>query len=89
MDKEKTVRSLTVFLMYFCKACCGLFFADSSCRTNSCTCSAANAGTCIDYELAVSLRNSSYWTLWLACTTAYARIRNYECHLYSLLKIES
>lgn len=57
-----------------------LTLADSSCRTNSCTCSAANAGTCIDYELAVSLRNSSYWTFRLACSTAYTRIRNNVCH---------
>ena len=72
MDKEKTVRSLTVFLMYFCKACHELFFADSSCRTNSCTSSAANARTCIDNELAVSLADSTYWTFWFASSTANA-----------------
>ena len=57
-----------------------LTLADSSCRTNSCTCSAANAGTCIDYELAVSLRNSSYWTFSFASATGYAGITNYICH---------
>lgn len=70
--KKKTVRSLTVFLMYFCKACHELFFADSSCRTNSCTSSAANARTCIDNELAVSLADSAYWTFWFASSTANA-----------------
>ena len=60
------------FSYVLCKACCGLFFADSSCRTNSCTSSAANARTCIDNELAVSLADSAYWTFWFASSTANA-----------------
>ena len=70
--KKKPSEARRFFLMYFCKACCGLFFADSSCRTNSCTSSAANARTCIDNELAVSPADSAYWTFWFASSTANA-----------------
>lgn len=65
---------------------CALFLADSSCRTNSCTCTTAYTGTCVNYVLAVSLRDSAYRTFRLACTTAYTRIRNYVCHLTSSFK---
>ena len=59
--------------------------ADSACRTGISTSSALHAGICIDYVMIISLRNSTCWALALACSTAYALVRNYICHCYILL----
>ena len=57
-----------------------LTLADSACRTNASTCSAADASICIDLVFAISLGNSVYRTFACAGTAAYASIVNYICH---------
>lgn len=57
-----------------------LALADSACRADTSTCSAADACVRIDHVFAISLGNSVYGTFACAGTAAYASIVNYICH---------
>lgn len=57
-----------------------LALADSACRTYACTCSAANAGICINLVLAVALGNCIDRALAGTGTAANTGIVNYICH---------
>jgi hypothetical protein len=58
---------------------------DGTCRADACAGATLDAGISIDNVLRISLRDSSYRALRLACSARNARIRNYICHGIFLL----
>ena len=62
-----------------------LAFCDSTCRANTCTCTTLNARSRINLELAVSLRDCSYWALVDTCAASYTLVSNYVSHNFVVL----